>query len=173
MFYFDGVLKKYEAEHSWDKALLHLEGQFLNFPTCEKLNSLIGFSWYYLIEGPINSRKYENDENYLALDVWKKYLCIGFKEYFNDPGFCFIAGYSLLLSGLHIEEYRNNYELVGIQLLNRVSHSDENNLKKVVSVILEYQKQKKYKPLMMKQEVLDQTFCGESLLEKYFKELYS
>lgn len=172
MFYFDGDLKKYEAENSWDKALLHLEDQFLNFPTCEKLNSLVGFSWYYLIEGPIDSGKYEKDENYIALDVWKKYLCIGFKEYFNDPRFCFIAGYSLLLDGFYIEEYRNNYELVGIELLNEASNSSAYNLRKIVSIILEYQKQKKYKPLKIEQGVLDQIFCGESLLEKYFKELY-
>ena len=30
MFYFDGNLKKYELEHSWDKSLLYLERLFQN-----------------------------------------------------------------------------------------------------------------------------------------------
>ena len=38
--------------------------------------------------------------------------------------------------------------------------------------IFEYQKQKKYKPLKVKHEVLEQIFHGDSLLEEYFKELY-
>ena len=173
MFYFDGNLKKYEADCSWDEALLYLEDQFLKFPTCEKLNSLVGFSWYYLVEGPIDSGKYENDENSVALDVWKKYLGIGFREYFNDPRFCFIAGYSLLLHGLYIEEFRNNHELVAIEFLTKASNSNACNLKAVISVILEYQKHKKYKPIKIRQEILSQIFPGESLLEKYFREIYS
>ena len=85
MFYFDETLKKYELEYSWDKALLYLEKLFLNNPTCEKLNSLVGFSWYYLIEGPVVSKKYEKDENILAIDTWKKYIDVGFEQYLNSP----------------------------------------------------------------------------------------
>lgn len=173
MFYFDDNLKKYEAEHFWDKALLYLEGLFLNHPTCEKLNSLVGFSWYYLIEGPIDSGKYDKDENCIALDIWKKYLSIGFENYFNNPNFCFVAGYSLLMHGFYIEEYKNNYEQLGISVLKKVIDSNEFNLKEVVNIIFEYQKQKKYKPLKIKQEVLEQVFDKDSLLEKYFTELYS
>lgn len=173
MFYFDDNLKKYEAEYSWDESLLYLENKYLDSPTCEKLNSLVGFSWYYLIEGPIDSGKYEKDENYIALDIWKKYLSIGFEEYNYDSRFCFIAGYSLSLHGFYIEEYKNNYERIGIALLNRASNSNVYNFKKFVSIIIEHQEQRKYSRLKIKKAILDEVFCNDSLLEKYFKEIYS
>ena len=173
MFYFDVNLKKYETEHSWDKALLYLESLYLNQPTCDKLNSLVGFSWYYLVEGPIDSGKYDKDENCIALDIWKKYLRIGFENHFDNPSFCFIAGYSLLMHGFYIEEYSTNCEKVGLNILNKINDSNETNLKEVVGIIFEYQRQKKYRPLKIKQEVLNQKFKSESLLEQYFKELYS
>ena len=72
MLYFDQNLKQYESAYSWDKALTYLENLFFNQPDVEILNSLIGFSWFYLIEGPIVSQKYDKDENILALDIWKK-----------------------------------------------------------------------------------------------------
>ena len=173
MFYFDANLKRYESEYSWDKALLYLENLFLNYPTPDKLNSLVGFAWYYLIEGPIDSRKYEKDENSIALYIWEKYLNVGLEQYLNVPSFCFIAGYSLLMHGFYIEKYKNNYEQVGLDMLNKIKNFTARNLEEVVNIIFEYQKQKKYKPLKIKNEVLEKIFHGESLLEKYFIELYS
>ncbi len=172
LFYFDDSLKKHETEYSWDKALIYLENLFLNQPSSEKLNSLVGFSWYYLIEGPIDSGKYDKDENLIALDIWKKYLSIGLREYSNDPHFCFVAGYSILMHGFYIEEYKNNYEQVGVNLLNCAKVFNEPKLKEVVNIILEYQEQKKYKILKVKQETLNMLFSNDSLLENYFKKLY-
>lgn len=173
MFYFDGNLKRYEAEYSWDKSLLYLERSFQEEPTTEKLNSLVGFAWYYLIEGPIDSKKYGNDENIIALDIWEKYLDVGFKQYFSSPGFCFVAGYSLLMHGFYLEKYKINYQQVGIELLNKAIDFADKNLQEVVNVILKHLKQRKYKPLKVKHDVLEQIFRGESLLEGYFKELYA
>lgn len=99
---------------------------FQEQPTSEKLNSLVGFAWYYLIEGPIDSGKYDKDENNIALDLLKK-----------------------------------------------AKNSTNDNLKEVVNVILEHSKQRKYKPLKVKHKTLEQIFHGDSLLEEYFKELYS
>lgn len=172
MFYFDGNIKKYESEYSWDKSLLYLERLFQEQPTCEKLNSLVGFAWYYLIEGPIDSNKYEKDENVIAIDIWKKYIAIGLEQYPNNPGFCFITGYSILMYGFYLEEYKINYQEVGLDFLKEVNNYATDNLKEIVNVVFEYQKQKKYKPLKVKHEVLEQVFHGESLLEEYFKELY-
>lgn len=173
MFYFDVNLKNFEAECSWDKALLYLENLFLSIPTYDKLNSLVGFAWYYLIEGPIDSKKYEKDENIVAIDIWKKYIDVGLEQYPNNSGFCFIAGYSILMHGFYLDEYKMNYQQVGIELLNKAIHSADKNLQEVVNVILKHSKQRKYKPLKVKYEVLEQIFHGDSLLEEYFKELYS
>lgn len=173
MFYFDANLKEYESEYSWDKALIYLENLFLNNPTYDKLNSLIGFAWYYLIEGPVDSGKYGKDENSKALYIWKKYLNLGFEQYLNVPTFCFIAGYSLLLHGFYIEEYKTNYEQVGLRMLNNAINSTDNNLKEVANTVTLSQKQKKYMKPKVRREVLEQIFCGESLIERYFKELYT
>lgn len=173
MFYFDDNLKQYESDCLWDKALSYLENLYIKHQTCEKLNSLVGFAWYYLIEGPIDSGKYDKDENKIALDIWRKYLSVGFRQYLNVPSFCFISGYTLLMHGFYLEEYKINYQQVGIDLLNKVVNSSDENLQEVVIVILKYLKQRKYKPLKVKQEVIEHIFHGESLLEEYFKELYS
>lgn len=173
MFYFDGNLKNFESNHSWDKSLLYLERLFQEQPTCEKLNSLVGFAWYYLIEGPIDSGKYDKDENNIALDMWEKYIGVGLKKYLNAPSFCFIAGYSLLMHGFYLEKFKSNYQCVGLELLNKVINSTEDDLKEIANTIFEYGKQKKYKPLKVNYEILEQIFHGDSLLEEYFKELYS
>ena len=172
MFYFDVNLKKYELEYSWDKALLYLEKLFLKNPTCDKLNSLIGFAWYYWFEGPLDSKKYGKDENTIALEVWKKYIDVGLEQYLNNSGFCFIAGYTILLHGFYLEEYIINYQQIGLDLIKKINNSNDENLKEIVNIVFEYQKQKKYKRLKINHEVLEQIFYGDSLLEKYFKELY-
>ena len=106
MFYFDENLKEYESKCLWDKSLIYLENLFLNDPTCDKLNSLVGFAWYYLIEGPVVSKKYGKDENIIAMDIWEKYIDVGFEQYSNNFGFCFIAGYALLMHGFYIDKYK-------------------------------------------------------------------
>lgn len=173
MFYFDKNIKRFESEYSWDKALTYLENLFLNQPNIKIINSLIGFSWFYLIEGPIVSKKYDKDENILALDIWKKYLKIGLNNYKEDPAFCFIAGYTLLLHGFYIDEYNTNSELIGIALLKKATNTTNVNLKELVNLILKIQRQKKYESLKMNKKALDELFNHDSLLEQYFKELYS
>lgn len=173
MFYFDGDLKKYEAEHSWDEALLHLEDQFLNSPTCEKLNSLVGFSWYYLIEGPIDSGKYEKDESKLPLATWEKYIKIGMDNYINDHRFCFIAGYTLLLHGFFIKAYQHNYKSIGLGLLESSANTTDTYLKELVDTIINLEYSKKYVKPEVSITALSNLFSQNSLLEKYFKDMFS
>ena len=173
MLYFDQNLKQYESAYSWDKALTYLENLFFNQPDVEILNSLIGFSWFYLIEGPIVSQKYAKDENILALDIWKKYLKIGLNHYNDHPSVCFLAGYTLLLHGFYIDEYRSNSEIIGIDLLEKARITGDSNLRKLSDLILKINRQKKYKPLKSNKETLDRLLNHDSLLEQYFKEVYS
>ncbi|MBE5731020.1 MAG: hypothetical protein E7350_03635 [Clostridiales bacterium] len=173
MFYYDKNLKEYEAKFSWDNALICLEKLFISKPSNEILNSLIGFSWYYLVEGAIESKKYGEDENTLALDMWSKYLRIGFDKYENDVGFCFIAGYTLLLHGFYIEEYKANNDSVAIDLLKNAEKTDNAYLKELVGCVLKMHSQKKYKPLKVKGEALRELFKNGSLLESYLKELFA
>lgn len=89
MFYFDKNIEAYEAECSWDKVLAYLEEMFIHEQKISIINSLVGYAWYYLIKGPIDSGKYENDENHCALEVWSKYLKIGINRFSNDLSFMF------------------------------------------------------------------------------------
>ena len=173
MFYFDKNIKRFESENSWDKALIYLESLFFKQQDNRILNSLVGFSWYYLIEGPIVSKKYDKDENLLALDIWKKHLKNGLKNHKKDPAFYFIAGYTLLLHGFYIDDYSKNSELTGINLLKKAVNTNNIELQELVNLILKMQMQKKYKPLKMDKKVLEKLFNHGSLLEQYFIELYS
>ena len=173
MFYYDEKIKKYEKDCSWDESLLYLENSFLIESTCEKLNSLVGFSWYYLIEGPVDSGKYEKDENHLALDLWKKYLGIGLEKYINDPRFCFVAGYTVLLHGFYIESYQLNYESLGLELLARASMTLNPYLKETSCLVIDRQHRKKHTPIGIDRDILLNIFSNDSLLEKYFIEVFS
>ena len=46
-------------------------------------------------------------------------------------------------------------------------------LQELVNLILKIHRQKKYEPLKMNKKTLDKLFNHDSLLEQYFKELYS
>lgn len=104
VFYFDEMLLAYEGLYQWDQALNYLEELYLERIDRRILYSLIGFSWFYLIEGPVVSKKYANDQNTMALNIWKKYIDIGTPEAYEDPFFNFIAGYTLSLHGYYINE---------------------------------------------------------------------
>ena len=70
VFYFDEMLLAYEGLYQWDQALNYLEELYLERIDRRILYSLIGFSWFYLIEGPVVSKKYANDQNTMALNIW-------------------------------------------------------------------------------------------------------
>ena len=173
MFYFDDKLKKYEKEYSWDKSLIYLEKMWSNQKDSKIINSLVGFSWYYLIEGPIHSQKYDKDENNLSLEIWRKYLKIGFDSFNNNSNFCFIAGYTLLMDGFLIKEYSTYNHEVGLNLLQKAKNMCNKDLKKLCDVIIAIQMQKKYKPLRVSREVMERIFLNDCLLDKYLKEMYS
>jgi hypothetical protein len=170
MFYVDDYLIKYESDCSWDKALMYLEDLFTKQPNVKVLNALIGFSWYYLTEGPVISRQYENDENILALGFWKKYLSIGLAQYKDLPEFCFIAGYTLILDGFYIDKQSKD---IGLDLLKTAANTTDPNLAQLTFSIIELERHNDYQPLNVNAKVLDTLFSHGSLLENYFKELFS
>ena len=172
MFYYDNILKKYESNYLWDKSLLYLKKLYDDNPSAEVLNSLIGFSWYYLIEGLVESKTYNIASN-VALEIWSTFLDVGFESYNDTPSFCFIAGYTILLHGFYIDKYKDSYEEFGLSIIKKILYSNDYLLKKIVNIILEYQAQKKYKPLKLNQELISKIFIGDSMLDKYFREIFS
>lgn len=173
MFYFDNTLQKFESEHSWDKALIYLEDLFVVKNDITILNSLIGFSWYFLVDGPLLSGKYEKDESELPLVTWEKYIKIGMDNYANDYRFCFVAGYTLLLHGFFIKAYQQNYKSIGLELLKSSANTTDIYLKELVDAIINLEHSKKYVKPEVSITALNNLFSQNSLLEKYFKEMFS
>ena len=110
--------------------------------------------------------------NTVALEKWANYIEIGLETYINNPSFCFIAGYTLLIHGFLIEKYQSNSERIGLDILNKALSSDKTDLNDVVSIILQYQKQRKYKPIKMDIDILKRVFPSDSLLDRYFIEIH-
>ena len=173
MFYFDDILKKYETEYAYDKALMYLEELYIKKRDPSTLNSLIGFSWYYFVEGPFISSKYGKDEGELPLITWEKYIKIGMDNYENDYRFCFIAGYTLLLHGFFIKAYQQNYKSIGLELLKSSANTTDIHLKELVDTIINLEHSKRYVNSKVSITALNNLFSQTSLLEKYFKELFS
>lgn len=171
MFYFDEQLRKFETNFQWDSALNYLERLYWDSRSIVVLNSIIGYSWYYLVEGPLVSKKYENDATETALEIWKKYLDIGLQEANTDPFFNFIAGYTLSLHGFLINA---EYEKKGAILIkNCLILTCDPMLQELARTFLMNQKGSRYKPLKNGESICKQYFSGNSLLDEYFTEIYS
>ena len=162
MFYFDERLQEYEQRFAWDSALSYLEDKFVAEPHINILNSLIGFSWYYLTEGPLISKKFCNDPNTAALGTWKKYIDIGLTKYSSNPYFNFIAGYTLSFNGFYIS---NLYESkASILMRNCFNGTSDMLLKQLSDNFLRNEKGKKYIPLKNGKVICSRLFSGNSLL---------
>ena len=174
LFYYDANLKKYEAEYSFDDALLYLESLFIENADVRILNTLIGFSWYYLVEGPLISKKYGEDPSQLPLFYWKKYLSIGFAKYKDDPFFCFIAGYTLLLDGyVFLEEYRSKNMPTCMSLLEKAIESGNRNVAALAQCIVSIERNKKSKSHKVDKNIVRELFPNGSLIEKDFFDCYT
>ena len=170
-FYFDKKLCTYENLFQWDRALIYLESLYSKNKDITLLNSLIGYSWYYLIEGPVVSQEYENDKSVMALAVWKKYIDLGAQEARNNPFFNFIAGYTLSLHGFYINE---EYERKGhVFMKNCLDMSNNLMLKNLSENFLKNERSPKYIPLKDGRAICTQLFKGESLLDRYFNKIYT
>jgi hypothetical protein len=174
LFYFDMVLRSCEERFEWDHALEHLQTVYRKSKGSNIsliLNSLIGFSWYYLIEGPIVSKKYEKDENTTALDVWRKYTDIGLSAAQPDSALFFVAGYTLSLHGYYLgEEYEKKGHLCIEQCMN---HCRNAMIRQLARCFFENENTLNYVPLKNGGEICAELFSGTSLLDRYFTSIYS
>ncbi len=169
LFYFDDYLKEYEKNFLWNDALNYLERLYEGNSTINILSSLIGFSWYYAVEGRVESQQYDDMSCYDSLEIWKKYIDVGLTEYNDNPQFCFIAGYTLSLHGFFINE---QYEQKGHWLIQKCfSLSHDGHLKEIANNLLCNMKKKKR--LKDSESICRDLFPSESLLDKYFVNIYS
>lgn len=170
MFYFDEQIEAYEERFEWDLSLLYLESRYLAEKNISMLNALVGYSWLYLVEGPIISGRYENDDKNLPLEYWKKYMDVGKTVAFDNSCFNFIAGYSLVFNGEYWEPMPVRY---GYFLMEKCASTTDNPmLKKLAQHIIDNAASKKYIFLEDGDAVCKCLFNGHSLLDKYFCEVY-
>ncbi len=170
MFYFDSVLKNYEDKFDWDLALIHLENLYKD-ESIELLTTLIGFSWYYLAEGPVESKLYSKDDDVYPMKIWKKYVDLVINKKIENQYLCYILGYTL---SLHGEYLGNDYLMYGKKYIRLAEEiCTDYRLKSLIDAFIEMEQQKKYKPIYVSEELLKSLFDKDSLLDKYFIELYS
>ncbi len=173
MFYCDLIIKDYEKNFSWNKSLLYLEKKFKETQSVDVLNSLVGFSWYYLIEGPIESKKYNDDDNAMAFDCWHKYVFEAIDKYINDDSVCFILGYTLLLHGYLLPEYHCNNESIGILLIKKASESNNKHIKAVSNHVLKVHDSEHIQMLNDGYTICKELFGRGFLLADYFCEIFT
>ena len=173
MFYFDDKIKQYEQMLDYDTLLLYLENMYWNNPN-EILPAIIGYSWFFSIEGNVNvSPKQYNYQTYL--NIWKKYIDIGIKQFMTNPIFDFIAGYSLSLHGIFLDSvFGGKYEKEGIRLIKScLELSKDNSLGKVAENFLLNEKSRKHVSLGNSTIICKELFNSDSILDKYFLEIYA
>lgn len=171
VFYYDNLLSVYEKNHQWDCALEHLEELYKDSKREEILYDLIGFSWLYLVEGPILSKKYDRDPNVLALPLWGKYIVEGLVENRDDPFFNYITGYTLSLNGCYISlEYEQKGKLF---LNNCMNLTKDPLLRQLAENYLINECSKRYVPIQNGKAICERFFDGDSLLDQHFNEIYN
>lgn len=170
-FFFDKKIKAFEEQFQWDLSLIYLEKKYLQNKNISILNALVGYSWLYLVEGPIISGKYKNDPNILPLEYWKKYIGIGMNVAHDNSYFNFIAGYTLLLDG---DCFESTYAEKGFLLMDKCANvTDDMSLKKLASNFIQNIDSKKHIPLKDGKSICACLFSGDSLLDQYFYEIYA
>lgn len=170
LFYYDDYIEQLEQQFLWDKSLAYLERIYSLNQEISKLNSLIGFAWFYEIEGPIISKKYGNDPNKNALAIWKKYIDLGNKIAADDPTQLFISGYTLSLHGFFIS---GEYERKGLDYMRKCQAITDNPmLKQLADNFLLNRNSRKYKHIEKGSDICQKLFDGQSLLDEYFREIY-
>ena len=102
MYYFDKTIERYESTYCFSDSLAYLIKLYENLKTVDLLNSIIAFSWYYLIEGPVDSGRFENEDTSFSLETWKKYVEYVIGNGNCEPSTLYFCGYTLSLHGFLI-----------------------------------------------------------------------
>ena len=175
MFYYDLVLKESESKFNWKIALEYLDMLYVEEHSEQIVVTIVGFAWYYFIEGAVESKSYNLESCQIGLDYWKKYLDIGFKEFYDSPFFCFIAGYTLALHGFFIEgEAHVDQEERGYSLMKKcLKTANDDILKEVSDCFLKRRNATNIGSFGLKEDRLKLLFDTDSLIDKYFIRIFS
>lgn len=169
LFYFDEYVKEREAIGDYTPVIERLESIYTATAKAETVTSLVGYSWYYLIEGDVNTATVNYDYE-LHLKKFKQYIDIGLEKFSDDEGFCFTAGYCLDLHGFYLGE---EYERKGKELMKKCLQSSRDGaLGCLAEIFLSDGKKKKHDEQRINAAVAE-LFPSGSLLDKYFRQIFS
>lgn len=169
MFYFDDRIKEFEHKHNFNMILDYLENLFYNHKTVNYLSTIIAYSWYFLTSNEFDNEPTYDWKNYL--EKWIYYLEIGKKEFFDNPIYNFIAGYTLGLHHDYIDSSMHNYEKEYQIFMKKAATQ---NTMPSVKLLAENYLVNKHNHLPLKNNSIDlDLFPSNSYLDRYFREIYN
>lgn len=166
VFYSDENIRLKEVELDFKSVIEIVEEKFNDTNHPVYLATLIGYSWFFYIEGDINNQSVEYKWEYY-LEKWKHYISLGIKNFGTEANICWIIGYSIYLHWIHLGP---KYQNVGIEML-KLSHklSQNDMLKSITSCII-----KNIPVSNLGIHVNDlELFPTNSILDNYFKEMFA
>lgn len=168
IFYYDNEIKEYEEMLNFTPVIISLENKYKKNKDSQILVTLLASAWYYFLEGQVNQNPINYDDKFL-FGKWKYYIDIGLNDFCNDPIFCLIAGYTLLLHGFYFDL---QYEKKGLELIkNCLIISDDRMTKQLAEHFINGSSKNSYKKLENAKEICNKMFPTKSILDNYFREI--
>lgn len=162
MFYYDSRINTLEKELKYDSILTYLEKLYFKTKDTDILATLIGYSWYFLIEGDLDNPVEYSWE--LCLEKWREYILKGESLNISDSLYLFIVGYSLMLHS----EYLMEFSEVGKSKISILS----NNEHELFAPLAKYLLNSKNYNLNDRKDLILKYFHNDSILDSYFRGIF-
>lgn len=162
MLYYDKVMKEYEKSLKYDSILSYLESMYAQTKDEQILATLIGYAWYFLVEGDLDEPTEYNWE--FSLEKWREYILKGELQKVSNELYLFIVGYSLMLNYEFLPEFKE----IGVSKINILSELEH----EVLTPIAKYLINRKKFSLKDRDDAILNYFNKKSILDLYFKEIF-
>ena len=171
IFYYDKTIETYEKNFNYQAIIDYLKCLFTRDKKEEFLTSLIGYTWFFLVEGEvINDIRDWNQR----LSEFKYCIDLGLSYYNYSDRICYITGYVLDLHGFYLG---NDYENKGLSLMRRcVVESKNDNIRRIAEYFIknaESNKSQKHNSPENIAKIVCELFPSKSILDLYFKIIYN
>lgn len=169
MFFYDNNLRVYEQKHEFCALLNYLIQLYVAKSNVQLLTTIIAYSWYLS-----TSHEYDNEVNYdydKFIMLWSEYIDKGKISYPDDPGFNFVAGYTLGLHYFYVRSYRHDEKEYWIFIRKAYLQNTNMKVKLLAENFIANDERHKIIPLN-NNEIVYSLFPNTSLLDNYFKEIY-
>lgn len=166
IFYSDENIRKKEKELDFKSVIEILEEKFNATNEPIYLTTLIGYTWYFYIEGDIISQSTDYSWKYF-LEKWKYYISLGLQNFDTDANVCWIIGYSIYLHWIHLGP---KYQDVGPEMLELSYTLLQNNQLKSITYCIKENVAVSSLGISVNDLEL---FPTNSILDSYFKEIFT